>query len=165
MVGDLVVRVAVWLGELPSFGWLIALIVLLSLPTTVIHELGHGIAANVLAKVPVRIELSFGAGEWSGVCRFVGDASISALTYGLIVAAGPAASLLQGVVATWLGAQAAPGTASHSVLVTFAFAGYACGLLNLVPMMHGAQRSDGQFLLDLARWVWSGRVPAWADAA
>ena len=123
---------------------LFPLLTVLGLPTTLIHELGHGLAASKIAKVSVRIELSFVGIDWAGLCRLQGDEDISVREYAIVIVAGPLASLTQGVVAGQLAAATVPGSAIHAVLATFALAGYCGAALNLVPLVHGAVRSDGQ---------------------
>ena len=65
MLYDLIEQVVMWLYALPPFPVVMVLGILLGLPTTVIHELGHGIAANVVAKVPVKIEISLSGLDWA----------------------------------------------------------------------------------------------------
>lgn len=165
VLGDFIVRVAVWFAQLPEFPVLLPLVIVLGLPTTLIHELGHGIAANRIAKVGVRIEISFIGVDWMGLCRLQGGREISVRDYGIVIAAGPLASLTQGFVAAELAAATVPGTALYAILATFALTGYLAGALNLVPFVHGALRSDGRLLLDLGRWLLHGRAADWIAAA
>ena len=165
VLGDLIMRLIVWFWQLPPIHLLMPLVIALGLPTTLIHELGHGIAANVVAKVSVRIELSFVGIDWLGLCRLQGARQISVRDYAVVTAAGPLASLAQWIVAASLTALATPGTAVHAVLATLTLAGALACLGNLVPFTSGAIRSDGQVLLDLGRWLFLGRMADWIAAA
>ena len=165
VLGDLIVQLAVWCSQLPPFALLFPLVIALGLPTTLIHELGHGLAANLIAKVSVKIEISFIGIDWMGLCRLQGDRPVSVRDYGLMIAAGPLASLAQCVVAAGLTAAATPGTFVHAVLATFTLTGFLGCAVNLVPFTHGEVRSDGQLLLDLGRWLLRGRTAEWIAEA
>ena len=161
MLYDLIEQVVMWLYALPPFPVVMVLGILLGLPTTVIHELGHGIAANVVAKVPVKIEISLSGLDWAGECRLDPGSQTSLGAFMAVVAAGPLASFAQGVTGVWLTTMLAPGTAIYAVAGVFGLWGLLAGGLNLVPISEPGMHSDGQKLLDLTRLAVTGRVPRW----
>jgi hypothetical protein len=154
---DLIERVMIWGNQLPSFWPMMIGLVVLGYVTTLIHELGHGIAAALLTDRPIKIEVDL----VGGLCRVGGGSSITVGAWMLIVAAGPAASWLQALVATWLTSMAAPGTFLHGVLGILAFCGYCAGIINLVPMRVDDMHTDGKQLVDLVRLAAFGRAPGW----
>lgn len=151
-----------WGLALPSPGWFLLGLFVLGLPTIVIHELGHAVAAGLIAKAPVKIEIRF-VGDWMGLCRVDDGSRVTVGGFMVIIVAGPLASLIQAAVCIWLTGMASRGTLSHGVLAIMATQGLIAGVCNLVPFHHGALRSDGQQLLDMARLVLTGRVPAYAQ--
>jgi len=156
---DLIEQLMLWGNELPSFWPMMIGCLVLGFVSTLIHELGHGIAAALIAKEPVKIEVNI----VGGLCRLDEDSRISLGGYMLVVAAGPVASWLQGFVAAWLTGMADRGTFAHGTLAIMAFLGFAGGIINLVPMKVDDLHTDGKQLVDLTRWAVSGRVPAWAQ--
>ena len=161
VVSDLVYDISVWFQELPSFPVVFVLLTVLGLPTTVIHEVGHGLVARRLTRGTVDIDIHISGLDWSGVCRVGGHSDTRMGDILLIIAAGPLASLAQGAAATWLAAMAEPGTPVHAVLACFALAGYLAGVLNFVPLIVGTHRSDGQLIVDVVKCMRGGRAADW----
>jgi hypothetical protein len=158
---EAVERLVMWMDALPPFPVMLLLGVVLGLPTTVIHEVGHGLAANWIARVPVKIEIWFKNLDWAGHCLPQPGREVTLGAYMAVVAAGPFASLLQGVVAGWLTTLLTPGTITYAIVAVFALWGWLAGLVNLVPLTGPGVHSDGQKLLDLTRLAVTGHVAAW----
>ncbi len=163
MLYDFIERVVMWFYALPPFPVLMVLGILLGLPTTLIHELGHGIAANVVAKVRVKIEISLSGLDWAGACKLEPGSQASLGAYMVVVGAGPLASFAQGIMGVWLTTMLAPGTAVYAVAGVFGLWGMLAGAINLVPITQPGMHSDGQKLLDLSRLAVTGRVPNWIE--
>ncbi len=161
VVYDLIERAVMWLHALPPFPVWLLLGIVLGLPTTLIHELGHGIAANMIAKASVKIEISPYGIDWAGECRLDPGSQVSVGAYMAVVAAGPLASLTQGVTAVWLSTTLTPGSAAYAVVAVFGLWGLLAAVLTLVPNSQPELHSDGQKLLDLTRLVVGGRVADW----
>jgi hypothetical protein len=155
---DLAVKVTMWANELPSFWPMTIGCLVLGLVTTLIHELGHGIVGALVTKDRVKIEINL----VGGLCRLGEHSRVTLGSYMLIVAAGPAASFLQGLVSAWLLDMTARGTFEHGFLAIMTFLGFAAAILNLIPMKVDDLHTDGKQLLDLTRWAVSGRIPSWA---
>lgn len=161
MLYETVERLALWLNALPPWYVVMLLGVVLGLPTTIIHELGHGIAANKLAGLPVRIQISFNGFDWPGVCVPDPQGPIPVGRYMAVIAGGPLASLAQALVATLLTSQMTAGTAAYAVVAVFALWGWLAAVTNAIPFETAGIRSDGQLLLDLTRLARTGRRADW----
>jgi hypothetical protein len=146
-----------------------------SLPVTLLHELGHAVAARRLIGGDVQVsvgsagklaEMRLGQialavnalsypGRASGVAEF--DASrATARDVVLIALAGPATSLFGTVLAAWALSAASPSGVLHDLLWAATLAG-VFGVLNIIPLSvqerrNGpALRSDGRLALDALR--------------
>jgi hypothetical protein len=155
-----------------------------------VHEAGHALAA--LARRQPDVEVRMGAGQslvlemrlqavklrlanpsllkaGSGQVRWNAERT-TILDLLIIAAAGPAASLLGGLVCLWLAAQCPLYSQSHDFFALTALYMFAFGaVLNLIPftLTEGsrkqpgvAMRTDGGIILDLLRLLASLRADA-----
>jgi hypothetical protein len=150
-------------------------IAIAALPVTLLHELGHAVAARRLLGSDVQVSvgstgkladiqlgqiaLAINAlshpGRASGAAEF--DASrATARDILLIALAGPAASLVGTVLTAWALSAASPSGALHNLLWAATAAG-VFGVLNLVPLSFQegrdgpSVRTDGRLALDALR--------------
>lgn len=147
---------------------------IVGIPLTVLHEMGHAVAAAVLLDDDVdvevgssgkladvqlgRIRMSLNAlaplGGVAGSATF-SEARASARDVLLIALAGPAASLAGLLVCAWAYSAVGQESLLHPLLWTATF-GSVFGVLNLVPFVlrerdGSANRSDGYLALDALR--------------
>jgi hypothetical protein len=157
--------------------------------TLAVHEAGHALAA--LARRQPDVELQIGTGQrivlelrlqavklrltnpgflklGSGQVRW-NDERTTILDLLIIAVAGPAASLLGGLVCLWLVAQRPLYSESHDFLALTALYMFGVAFLNLIPLTltEGsrkqpgvAMRTDGGIILDLLRLLASLRADA-----
>jgi Zn-dependent protease len=146
-----------------------------AIPVTLLHELGHAVAARRLLGGDVQVAVG-SVGKIAGVRLGQVALAVNALSHPgraggsaefdasratardilLIALAGPAASLAGTVLTAWALSAASPSGMLHSVLWAATFAG-AFGVLNLVPLtlQEGRDgpplRTDGRLALDALR--------------
>jgi hypothetical protein len=157
----------------PGFPVGLLYILLAAIPVTLLHELGHAVAARRLLGGEVRVSvgsagklaemrlgqvaLSINAlsqpGKVAGVAEF-DDTRATARDVLLIALAGPAASLVGTVLTAWALASTSAGV-GHDLLWGVTLGG-AFAVLNLVPLTlkerGGASvRTDGRLALDALR--------------
>jgi hypothetical protein len=156
-----------------------ALTVIAWAPLVLIHELGHALTMRVVYGGRVRIELGSGApvidtrlGEFdlrvNRIPRGGRTSNVAPIPPGagvrehlLVIAGGPAASLLFGIIAARWASLAHHGSAAHAVLWVAAFGGYSHAIQNLVPferVYRSGERvhSDGAQILRLVRIARTG---------
>ena len=159
----------------PGFPIALLYIAIAALPVTLLHELGHAVAARrllggdvdvsvgstgkvaqmQLGQIALAINAFSHPGRASGAAEF--DASrATARDILLIALAGPAASLAGTVLTAWALSAASPSGALHNLLWA-ATAGGVFGVLNLVPLSYQegregpSVRTDGRLALDALR--------------
>jgi hypothetical protein len=165
----------------PSLWLALLYLLIVMIPMTLVHELGHALAARRLLDSDVRVvvggtgrlmEFQLGRialtvnalslpGRAAGVAEV--DASrATARDVMLIAVAGPATSLV-GVLVTGLALASAPPTGVvHELLRTATFLGII-GVLNLIPITYRERRNgrkvrnDGRLALDALRVMWALR--------
>lgn len=172
---DLVTAIVVFMEAMPPSPWWLVYGLLTAIPLTLLHELGHALAARRLLDTPVDIVVgSFGAlanvqlgrisitlnalSSPSGVDGFVefGAARAGARDVVLIALAGPAASAA-GLVACLVALAAAPPAGIvHDLLWAATADSVFAVLLNLIPFGFQERRggptlhTDGRVALDAA---------------
>jgi Zn-dependent protease len=146
-----------------------------AIPVTLLHELGHAIAARRLLGGDVQVsvgtagklaEMRLGQiamsvnalshpGKTAGIAEF-DDSNATARDILLIALAGPAASLVGTALTAWALSTAAPASVLHDLLWAATLAG-VFGVLNLVPITFQdnrngpSVRTDGRLALDALR--------------
>jgi hypothetical protein len=133
-------------------------VAVLSTPLGVlIHELGHAIAMALALKEPVTIRV----GAVSGWCRTQVRPHHTVAAVAVSVAAGPAASLFQGLFFTWLADQALAGSTEQWMLFAVGVCGFSLAFLTLIRLDFGGHRTDGLLLQDLWRYARTGQRADW----
>lgn len=172
---DVIAAIVLFMEAMPPFPWFVVYGLLTAIPLTLLHEIGHALAARRLLDTPVRIAVgSFG--ELAKVQLGRISISVSALSSPasadgsaefdasrarardvvLIAIAGPAASAA-GLVACLLAfAAAPPDGVVHDLLWAATINSVFAVLLNLVPFGFQERRggptlhTDGRVALDAA---------------
>jgi hypothetical protein len=171
-IADAIVR---FMDSSPAFPIGLLYLAVAAVPVTLVHELGHALAARRLIDGDVQVSvgsagklaeiqlgkvalavnaLSHPAGA-AGVAEF--DASRATARDVLLIAlAGPAASLAGAVLTAWALSAASPSGLLHDLLWAATLGG-VFGVLNLVPLSFHerrdgpAVRTDGRLALDALR--------------
>ena len=165
----------------PPFVFALLLIVVVSVPLTLIHELGHAVAAR--RQLDTEVDVSVGSavkiaqvrlaginatinalphpGRAAGFASFA-DARARAIDIVRIALAGPLASLCALLVSAWV-YSAAPHTGlAHDVLWATVSVSL-CGVLTVIPFTYEERRdgprfrTDGHLALDALKVVWGTR--------
>jgi hypothetical protein len=183
---DLLASIALTIDRFMNSGppFLLSLIYLtiVAVPLTLVHEMGHALAARRLLGGKVHISVGhagrvgqFQLGQitasinalafparFGGFARF--DASrATARDIVVIALCGPLASFLGLLIALPLYSAAAPGTIAHGLLWATVLDSVFAVVLNLIPLELGerrggrARRNDGGIALDAARAIWAVR--------
>ena len=174
-------RVIVFMDSAPPFWVSLVWIVVAGIPATLIHELGHAVAARRLLDAEVDVSVGSAAkiaqvrlagvtatinalphpGKAAGFASF-DDAGARAIDALWIAVAGPLASLCSLVVSAWL-FSAAPDTGLvHGFLWAVVALSFG-GILTLIPFTfeerrNGPQmRTDGRLALDALKVIWAVR--------
>jgi hypothetical protein len=188
--GGLLGVVVRFFAAMPAAGPFLVLMVVAGIPTTLIHELGHAVAARRLlgGDVGVRVgdaaplatlrmgRITADINALATPGRIAGEATVSAARATardmlLIALAGPAASLAQFALCAPLYAAAASGGLVHDVLWMVTAGGAGTCVLNLVPLRlneDGTGRviaTDGRLALDALRARPEAAPPRPASAA
>lgn len=159
----------------PGFPQVVAFIFVGAIPVTLLHELGHALAARALLGTPVSVaigsvgelaqlrlgEISITINAFAAPVGVAGSASFDASRATardilLIALAGPAASAA-GLVVAILAFDAAPATGIIHGLAWGAVGASIVGVLNLIPITFEERRNgpkvqtDGRLALDAVR--------------
>lgn len=161
--------------EPSSFFVTLALLAVLSIPVTLLHETGHAVVARMTLETDVEVrvgdvgklaELQLGeirfhvnvASTFSGPAGHAAfdDSRARARDIIVIALAGPAASLIGTVVTALICNASSPGTALHDVFWAATVVGAWGVVINLIPMELAQRRgerwrTDGRLALDAFR--------------
>lgn len=171
---DIADALAAFMDSGPGFPKVLLHAAITTIPVTLIHELGHAIAARRLLDTPVSVAIgsigeiarvrlgeismsinAIGSPGVAGSAEFdAADAGARDILY--IALAGPAASAAGLIVSVWALSMTSSGGFLHGVIWTTVLGGAFC-VLNLIPFRYQDSRnapihqSDGRLALDAAR--------------